>query len=303
MKPIGFLFIMFVAYAMKRIGLAQKEHAMFLLKILTNVTIPAVAITAFAGLERNLSFLWLTLIGLIATLGPYTCMMFTSKKRSRVDRVTDSISVSGYNVGCYGIPLIQGIYGVSSAAYCIMFDVGNAIMVLGGNTSITSTLLPIDGEETHISIGAIAKKFFKSFSLDVYLVLLILYICNIRIPEAIPTFIAPIANANAFIAMFMLGLLFTPPKNKGQWRRACRIVIFRNVISVIIAVGCFFLLPLPLDVRRILILLLLCPIGAMSPGFIEQCHGDGELAAFINTVSTITSLIIMTLLVGYFQGL
>lgn len=303
MKPIGFLFIMFVAYVLKRIGLAKKEQAMFLLKILTHVTLPAVAITAFSSLECNLSLLWLTLIGFIATFGPYMCMMFISKNRSRVDRVTDLFSVSGYNVGCYGIPLIQGIYGISSAAYCVMFDVGNAIMVLSGNTSITTTLLPMDGEETHISAGTIIKKFFKSFSLDVYLVLLVLYIFNIHIPEAIPTFLSPIANANAFLAMFMLGLLFTPPKNKGQWGRAFRIVIFRNVVSVIIALICFYLLPLPLEVRRILILLLMCPIGAMSPGFIEQCHGDSELAAFINSVSTIISLIIMSVLVGYFSGI
>ncbi len=300
-KPCAFLFIIFFTYFLKRAGLFHKDLALVVMKIIMNITLPAVAISAFVGFEGELALFWIVLIGLASALGSYMLMFFLTRKMKKEDRVYYIICASGFNAGCYGMPIISAFFGSIGTVIAALFDIGNCVMMASGNYAFTSVLLNTDGSGTKLTGKDLLKRFFSSVPTDVYLVLLVLSVLHISLPEVIGTFLGPMANANAFLSMFMLGLLFTPPRQKSDWKSTFYILVFRLGIMSVVAFGLFHLLPYSLEVRRILVLLLLCPIGSMSPGFIERCHGDGELAAFTNSVSTIASLIIMTVLAGLFQ--
>ncbi len=298
-KPISFLFIIFLTYFLKRVGVFRKEHAMIVMNIIMFVTLPATAVTAFADFNQDLSLLFIVLIGLGGSLGSYFLMFLFTRKMDKGRRSYYVISVSGYNVGCYGLPLIQAFYGATGTIVSIVFDIGNGLMMASGNFALTSTLLKTEGEDSQVSVRELVKRFFCSVPVDVYLILLVLGIFGIAIPQGVVEFISPIAAANAYLAMFMLGLLFTLPRERSDWKGTFHILAFRFGVSGGLAAVLFFLLPFSLEVRQVVVLLLLCPIGSMSPGFIERCHGDGELASFTNSMSTIASLIVMTILAGW----
>ena len=300
LKPCSFLFIIFFTYFLKKIGLFKKELSLIVLKILMNITLPATVVTVFATFERDFSLCLLILLGLGAALGPYLLMYFLTRKLDKGTRACYMISGSGFNIGCYGLPIIQAFYGSVGGIISILFDIGNSIMMTSGNYAFTVALLNTEEKRDKIHIGEVAKKFFQSVSVDTYLLLLILALLGIRIPQVVADFVNPIASANAFLAMFMLGLLFSPPSKKQDWKHMIRILVFRYAIMACLSVLCFLFLPFSLEIRRIVVLLLLCPIGSMAPAFVEKCHGDGELAAFTNSVSTTISLIVMTVLAGYF---
>jgi len=109
-KPCSFLFIIFLTYLLKRAGMFKKEYSMIVMKIILNITLPAVVISAFADLERDLSLLLLVVLGFGSALGSYFLMYALSRKAGKADRVYHVISVSGYNVGCYGMPVISAFF-------------------------------------------------------------------------------------------------------------------------------------------------------------------------------------------------
>ncbi len=297
LQPISYLFIIFLSYFLKRAGVFRREHAMIVMRILLYITLPAITVVTFADFDRDMSLLFLILIGLGASLGSYLLMYVLTPKMETRKRIYYIISVSGFNIGCYGLPIITAFFGSLGSVVCILFDIGNGLMINGGNYAVTSVLLKTD-EEDHSGARDIVKRFFSSVPTDVYLILIVLTLLGISVPHKLADFISPLAQANAFLAMFMLGLLFTLPRHRSDWKSALQILAFRLVVQGGLAILLFFVLPFSLEIRQILVLILLCPIASMSPGFIERCHGDGELASFTNSLSTIVSMILMTLVAG-----
>lgn len=301
-RPCSFLFIIFFTYFLKRAGLFKKELSLIVLKIIMNCTLPCVIISAFGSFERDIRLCWLVVLGLCASLGPYLLMYLITPKMDKRNRVYYMICVSGFNIGCYGMPIINAFYGAVGSIVTAMFDIGNSIMMTSGNYAFTSILLKTDGDNVQVRFSDLVKRFFSSVPVCVYLIMFIISMFGLHIPDPVTDFISPLANANAFLSMFMLGLLFTPPRKKSDWKSTFQILAFRYAILVAVAIVMFHVLPFSLEARRVVVLLLLCPIGSMAPAFIEQCHGDGELAAFTNSISTVSSLVVMTVLAGVFNG-
>lgn len=298
-KPCSFLCIIFFTYFLKKVGVLKKEYAMIVLKILMNVTLPATVVTVFGSFQRNVSLCSLVVLGLCVSLGPFLLMYLLTRKMDKGKSAYYMICSSGFNIGCYGLPIIQAFYGATGAMISILFDIGNAIMMTSGNFAFTTALLKT--EEEKIKVSTLFKKFFSSVPVDTYLILFVACMAGFRVPAIVVEFVSPIAAANAFLAMFMLGLLFEPGTKLEHWIHAIRVLLFRYGIGIAVAILCFCFFPFSLEIRKILVLLLLCPIGAMAPGFVEKCGGDGRLAAFTNSLSTVVSLILMTALVGIFE--
>ena len=242
-----------------------------------------------------------------AAAHPRESFCYTGKRRElscitkKEDRILYLIGVSGFNIGCYGMPVINAFFGSIGTITSIMFDIGNSAMMIGGNYAFTSILLHTDGTKEQIRVPDLLKRFFSSAAMVTYMVLLVFCIIGISIPQQVADFISPLASANAFLSMFMLGLLFTLPRKKADWKGMAVVLAFRFAVAAALSFAMFHILPFSLEVRRIVILLLFCPMGSMSPGFIARCGGDGELASFTNSMSTLASLVVMSALAGYFS--
>lgn len=302
LKPLAFIFIILFTCFLKSRGLFKKELALIVLKIIMNLTLPAAVITAFSSFGGRFSLLLLSVVGLAVTIIPYFATYILTKKKQKEERVYYMINMSGFNIGCYGLPVIQSFFGEFGALLCTMFDLGNSVMMSSGNYAFTSLLLHTDEDGTRVTAGTVLKRLFSSVPLDCYVILTILSLCGFSVPRIVVDFISPIASANAFLSMFMLGLLFSPKPKAVYLRHTARVLAARYLIMSAAAALCYHILPLDLDVRRILCVLLFCPIGSFAPAFIEKCHGDGEMAAFTNSISIVLSLIIMTTMTAVFQG-
>ncbi len=298
LQPIAFVFIIFLAYFLKRIGIFKKEHSLILLNIFLDVTLPSVAITAFSSFDGEYSLFLLILIGFLVAMCSYFIMFLLTRKMEKAKRTYFIISVSGLDVGSFGIPVISAFYGAVGTIICVVYDIGNCLMLTSGNYAFTSALLKTDGDDVKVRASDVAKRFFSSVPTDVYLVLIVLGILGISIPQGVVDFISPLASANAFVVMFLLGLLFTLPRNKSDWKNALLVLAFRLGVNGALAALLFFILPFSLEIRQVVVLMLLCPVGAMSSGFIERCHGDSELAAFTSSLSIIVSLVLMSVFAG-----
>ena len=57
------------------------------------------------------------------------------------------------------------------------------------------------------------------------------------------------------------------------------------------ALACYFLLPLALEYRQALALLVFSPISSVAPAFTSELKGDVGLASAINSVSVLVSIV------------
>ena len=102
-----------------------------------------------------------------------------------------------------------------------------------------------------------------------------------------------VLQANAFIAMMMIGMMFEPAGDKALLRETVRELLGRYLFAAVSAALVFFCTPFELVVRQTLCIVCFAPLSSLAPIYTDRCHGDTALASFTNSVSIAVSLVIM----------
>lgn len=301
-KPLSFLLIICSGYLLKRCGFFQKDDYKIFSKIVLTFTMPCAVIGTFSGFERDAYLFWIVLIGFICSLLPMLAVYLLSFGQETDRRVFSMINTSGYGIGCFSLPLIQGFYGAYSGVITCMFDTGNAVMMTGGSYAITSSLLHLENEGKRKGAWKeTVRKFVASVPFDTYMLMLVLTALNIRVPDIVAGIVAPIGAANPYLAMLIVGMMYEPPK-KAEYKKDTMTVLFRRfLISAVFALLMFYFTPFSLEVRRTLVVIAFSPVSTLAPIYTEKCHGDGALSSFTNAVSILLALFEMSFLV-YIMG-
>jgi len=111
------------------------------------------------------------------------------------------------------------------------------------------------------------------------------------IPGPIVSFAGIIGNANAFVAMLMIGVGFKLSGDMSQKKSILRILTVRYSIAAVISAACYFLLPFSVEVRSALAILPFSPIGSAAPAFTKDLGGDTGLASAVNSISIVISIV------------
>lgn len=302
LRPLSFLMIMLGAYALKHIGFFRDQDADMAKKVVFNLTLPAAVLHAFSGLERDPSLFVLVLFGLACSVLPILLMFVLTRGQKTGRRAFFMINSAGYNIGSFAMPLVQNMFGAPGAAVACMFDTGNAVMQSSGAYTLTSAMLSIRGKDGREGFGMILRKFFTSVAFDSYMLMLLLTALDLKLPDFVLTLTAPIASANSFFSMVMVGLMFRPFTQPGFLKDALRVIAVRLLFSAAFAALFYFVTPFPLLVRQVLAVVCFAPISSLSPANTERCLGDGSLASLTNSLSVIVALVIMTTLMVLMTG-
>lgn len=294
LQPLSFLLILACGYGFKKGKWLQAKDCEVVSKLVLNFTLPIAVVHAFASLSEGSGYLLIILIGFLCALLPLLVCFLLSKKQERTQRVFTMINIAGYNIGCFGLPMIQSFFGTAAGAIACLFDIGNAIMMTGGSYALTTTLLNINGEkETCFSLF---KRLLRSIPLDTYLILSLLMILNIQIPQVLLELTKPIANANACLAMFMLGLMLEIKMDLSSVKKAMCLLLQRLCFSLLFAFLLVVLAPFDLTTKRILAVVVFAPISTLAPYYTQQCSGEEGLAAFTNSISILSGMLMMCLM-------
>lgn len=293
LKAASFIFIIFLAYGLKKAGLFGPKDYTIMVKIVLNITLPAAVICNFAATELDLSMLILVLLAII-----FNCIMMflgllISRGGEKSKRALYAISFPGYNIGAFSMPFAQSFLGPIGVASACLFDTGNAIMCTGGTYAVIDMMLHKDSQHEN-PVKMVLKRLSGSVPFLTYTLMLLLALLRIRIPMGIANFIQPIANANSYCAMFMIGLMFEIDLKKEVLKQIGTVVLARNAAALVVALGCYFLLPMPLEVRQSLAVISFAPPSALTPAFVERCGGDAGVTSCISSICILTSLLFMS---------
>lgn len=287
-KPLSFLAVLFGAFLLKRAGVFRKEDGAVVSHLVMTLTMPGAVVQSFAGFSGDPALLLIIAIGFLCSFALVLPSYAATRGMEAKRRVFYMLNLSGFNIGCFSLPVIQSLLGTSAGVVACLFDMGNAMMVTGGLYTLVSVLLKLDGDRQ--TPRQIAKKLFSSVPFDAYVILLVMALCGVSIPDWFVTFTQPLGNANAFLAMMMLGLMLEPPAKPEYVRQAASLLVVRFVFAACVSALLYHFAPFDASVRAPLAIVALAPVSALAPLYTQKCGGDEALASFTNSVSIFVSL-------------
>ncbi|MBQ6835224.1 MAG: AEC family transporter [Lachnospiraceae bacterium] len=282
-----FVAIILIGYTLRRVGFFKEGDFQVLSKIVLKITLPAAIVSSVANKEISPSLLFISLLGLAGGILYILIMCLLNARNSREQMAFDVVNTPGYNIGNFTLPFVQSFLGPVGVLTVSLFDVGNAMVCLGGSYSIAS-IIKSGGK---FDVRKIANKLVRSVPFDTYVIMLILGLLQVKLPAFVTTFAGTISGGNAFLAMLMIGVGFNLSGDRSQIKHIAKIIAVRYGVAIVLALVFFNLLPIELEYRQALALLVFSPIGSAAPAFTAELKGDIGLASAINSVSIIISVV------------
>lgn len=289
----SFIAIILLGYFLKRIGFFKQEDFSILSRITIRITLPCAIITSFAGKTIDPAMLSLTFLAIGCGLLYVLIAFLINRGNDREQKAFEMLNLPGYNIGTFVIPFAQSFLGAMGVIAVSLFDTGNAVICLGGAYSLAAMVK--DGEG--FSLKRIFRALLRSVPFVTYLIMLLTNL--IRIP--VPSFILSVAgigsNANAFMAMLMIGVGFKLELgNRKQLGTIVKLLSIRYGLAAVFSLIFYFVLPFALEVRQALVILAFSPIGSAVPGFTQELKGDVGLSSALNSFAMVISIAITVVL-------
>ncbi len=289
----SFIAIILMGYLLKRIGFFRQEDFSVLSKIVIRITLPCAIITSFAGKTIDPALLSLTFIAIGCGIVYVSVAFLINRNNSREQQSFEMLNLAGYNIGTFVIPFAQSFLGALGVIAVSLFDTGNAVICLGGSYSLAAMVKDGDG----FSVKKIIKALVRSVPFMTYMIMLLVNLVQLQVPSFIMSFANIGSNANAFMAMLMIGVGFKLElSDKRQVGTICKLLCIRYAAATVFALIFYFVLPFALEVRQALVILAFSPIGSAVPGFTEQLKGDVGLSSALNSFAMVISITITVVL-------
>ncbi len=288
-----YIAIIILGIFLRRIGFFKESDFSILSKIVIRVTLPAALIVNAATRAFSPELLVLSLLGLGGGILYMAVGWLVSRHADKEQQAFDILNHAGYNIGVFVIPFTQSFLGATGVMIASIFDVGNAFICLGGAYGVASAVK--DGKG--FDIRQVLKALSVSVPFLVHIGTVLMNLLHIPFPAPVVECAGIIANANAFLAMLMIGVGFKLSLEKSKLSRIFRALLIRYSIAAVLALCYWFLLPFDRLIRLTLVILAVSPIGSAVPGFTGDLGGDVGLSCNITSLTILISIItIVTLL-------
>lgn len=282
-----FVAIILMGYTLRSIGFFKREDFGILSKIVLRITLPCSIIYSFSGKEIDPRLLLLCFLGLLFGVIYVMLGVALTIGKSRKERAFHMVNMSGYNIGNFTMPFAQSFLGPVGVIAVSLFDVGNAVVCLGGAYSVAS-IVQNGGK---FSVKVIGGKLLRSVPFLAYMVMTILALAHIHLPAIVTEFAGIVAGSNSFLAMLMLGVGFHISGDRNQIATIIKILAVRYGIAVVLAFAAYNLLPFGIEYRSAILIAIFGPIASACPAFTGELDGDVGLSSAINSISIVVSLI------------
>ena len=303
-KAAGFVFVIIIAFILKQVHVLEKRDGLTIATIIMNVTLPCALLTNASGITIDQSMIILLLIGLASNIIMLFISFILSRKEENILKGYYMINCSGYNIGNFVMPFVQSFFPGMGVAYLCMFDVGNSIMCLGGSYALAGS---VASSNQKLTPKTVIKKLFSSIPFctyiipfDVYLLIFVLALFKISIPQPILSVASFIGAGNGFLAMFMIGLLLEVKINPSEMKIVLKTLLIRVLFGAILMSIVYFIVPIPMLAKKIVILAMAAPITTVSAVFSKNIGYHRDAPAISSSLSIIISIAVLVVLIIMF---
>ena len=291
-KAMCYIAIIFLGYILRQKGFFGPEAFGVLSKILMKITLPCAVIASNAGKSIDTSMLTIVLLSFGAGVLYMILGAVFYRKKGKDAQAFAILNIPGYNIGTFAMPFTQNFLGSLGNITTSIFDMGNALICLGGAYGVAASVKEGKG----FNVKRIFKNLVTSVPCMTIIIMVVLNLFSLTPPKPIVAFAQIVGNANAFLAMFTIGVGFKLSGNRSQLADMAKILGTRYGVAAILALIYYFVLPFDLEIRQALVILAFSPIGSAIPVFTAELKGDVGLSAAINSIAIVISIIITVIL-------
>lgn len=297
-QALSLVAVIGIGQGIKRLGWVSADDFPLFAALVLRITLPCALITSFDRFTIDTSLLALVAVGVGVNVVQQVTGTLMNRRSGHRAQAFGVLNVGTYNIGAFAIPYLAGFMGPEAVVLASLFDVGNAVAAAGLGYAWARSL----ASGRRPTPAGFARNVFSSVIFDVYVVLLVLRLLDLRLPEPVIVFTSTVGAANTFLAMLMIGIGLELRLAPHRYLAAARYLAVRYGWATVFVLVVWFLLPMDATVRTVVCMLLFAPVASMTPGFTSEIDGDVELSAFITSASIVVGLVMMPVLLLVLGG-
>ena len=292
------LSIIAIGFLLKKFNILSEENGKIIVRIIFNITLPALIFSTLISINLDLSFLLLPIIPLLFSSIILLVCFFLFKNYSKEVKSLILMTVIGFNMGNFAYPLIDGIWGEQGLQYLVLFDLGNALVIFGMIGFIASYYSKKnESNDTKKTLKNSLLLLFKSPPIIMMILALIINLSGIMIPLFLADLLDIFSNANMALTLLSLGIYLNFRFEKSEWKNISKVIIIRYCFGFFIGLILFSVLPFPLLYRTIIFISLILPMAMGTLLFAVEFDHDERMAGVIGNLTLIISFIFMWIIV------
>ena len=287
-----YIAIIVMGYVLRQKGFFGPETFGVLSKIVIKITLPAALIASSAGKAIDASMLTISLLGFGGGVLYMIAGWLANRKADTETKAFAVLNTPGYNIGTFALPFTSSFLGPMGVITTSLFDVGNSFICLGGSFGVARAIK----EGGKVNLKRILMAPLSSIPFISHIIMVTLNLNGWKLPGPVVELAGIIGNANAFLAMLMIGVGFKLSGDKSQIGSIVKILSVRYAIAAVLALCFYFLLPFSVEIRQTLVILAFSPIGSAVPVFTAELKSDVGLSSAINSIAIVISIVIIVAL-------
>lgn len=278
-----------MGFLIKKYRFISEQDGKVISKLLMHTTFPALMIVSIAkvNLEPKLFLIPVLCVFLGALM--LLISWFSFKKQLTPMRAILTMGTGNYNVGLFGFPLIEGIWGKEALLYAIMFDIGNMIITFGAVYPIANYF----SKEGKTNGLAMLKKVLLVPPVTGLIIGLIINLLNIELPTLVFDFLETLAKSNKALVLLLMGIYLSFELNKNQIKYISKALLIRYGIGCLAVMCIYYGISDFSLMKKVLIVLVVLPAGMTVLPISDEFNFDSRMAGTLVNISLLMSFIII----------
>lgn len=291
-----YIFIIGLGYFLKRIHLLGKDAGDMLAKIVINLTLPAMLLSASNGLVMDSTMLVYIILGIMCNVVMLVVSYVLTRNNTPVIRGAAAMSCAGIDIGNFVLPFVVKFFPGTGVMMVNSFNIGNAIMNNGGDFVFASKLA---AGKSKFGIRDMAKKLFSSVTFDTYILIILMSCMGWSLPQRVMQIVDIIGNANIFIVMLMIGLKldFSSEESTDEEKTVLRRIFIARYAGAVCMSVATWILPIPTLGKIISTLVYFGPPTTGSNAYARRLGYTGGMSAKMNILCIFPTIFIITAII------
>ena len=290
------LAFIFTGFLLKSGGIIKEQEGKILSRLLMHTTFPALMIVSTIHIDLNFRLFLIPLFAIGISAIMLTIAFFLFKKEKNSIRGVLTMGSGGWNVGLFGFPLIESIWGAKALLCAIMYDIGNTFLAFG-------VLYPIGNHFSDVTSRGKLNMLKKVLLLPPVLGMIMgltLNASNIPLPIILEEVLTTLAKANKPLVLLLLGIYLSFNLDKNQFNGILKVLSIRYGIGLLTILAIYLLLPKSL-MSSVLIALVILPVGMSVLLFSDELGFDAKIAGTLANLSLLLSFGLLWLVITWLQ--
>lgn len=285
------LAIILLGFLLKKFNYITEKEGKVISKFLMHTTFPALMIISTAKVKLDTSLLLIPLFCIALSGSMVIIGWFWFAKYPNNLRGILTMATGGMNVGLFGFPIIEGLFGKESLVYAVMFDIGNTIITFG-------VVYPIGTyfSSNHKGLPNAKQLIKKIFGLPPVMGMvigLLINVSKVEMPPLFFDFLDVLAKANKPLVLLLMGIYLSFALDKKEMFAISKVLLIRYAVGILFVILLYYILPHNTLMYSVLIICVVLPSGMTILPFSDELNYDSRIAGTLINISLFISFLLM----------